>query len=136
MGEAIGPLTTSCPFRILRKQVGKGLLGLQKASMGSLLGVLPVFAALETAALHAPGLLQLLERNKVSVGESLDALAADHSKVLGCLTGVHRSALEASKLLDGKYCLTGGFGARKALDFTLFIIYIDRCVIYIICFYI
>lgn len=55
-----------------------------------------------------PGLLQLLERNKVSVGESLDALTADHTKVLGCLTGVDRTAEEALKLLDGKYCLTGG----------------------------
>eukprot|EP00435_Cladocopium_sp_Y103_P073049 s100_g42.t1 len=54
-----------------------------------------------------PGLLQLLERNRVSVGESLDALTADHTKVLGCLTGVDRTATEAAQLLDGKYCLTG-----------------------------
>eukprot|EP00439_Symbiodinium_sp_Y106_P069743 s1411_g12.t1 len=54
-----------------------------------------------------PGLLFLLERNHVSVGESLDALTADHTKILGCLTGVDRSREEAAQLLDGKYCLTG-----------------------------
>eukprot|EP00913_Durusdinium_trenchii_P029272 g27439.t1 len=54
-----------------------------------------------------PGLLQLLERNRVSVGESLDALSADHTKVLGCLTGVNRTLADAATLLDGKYCLTG-----------------------------
>ncbi|CAE7456062.1 RNF213, partial [Symbiodinium sp. CCMP2456] len=54
-----------------------------------------------------PGLLFLLERNHVSVGESLDALTADHTKILGCLTGVDRSREEAAELLDGKYCLTG-----------------------------
>ncbi|CAE8647524.1 unnamed protein product [Polarella glacialis] len=54
-----------------------------------------------------PGLLQLLEKNGVRIGESLDALTADHTHVLGCLTNVDHTAKEAAGLLGGHYCLTG-----------------------------
>ncbi|CAE7897813.1 RNF213 [Symbiodinium microadriaticum] len=60
---------------------------------------------LDTVLLRAFG--RFVEEDCVSVGESLDALTADHTKILGCLTGVDRSREEAAQLLDGKYCLTG-----------------------------
>ena len=54
-----------------------------------------------------PSLLKFLLKNKINVGESLDALSGRFHEVLGALTEVYRSADEAKQIGGGNYCLTG-----------------------------
>ena len=54
-----------------------------------------------------PALLDVLEKNGIAIGETLDELGARAHEVLGALTGVARTREECAALLGGRYCLTG-----------------------------
>lgn len=54
-----------------------------------------------------PQLLEHLSNNGINVGEDLESLGSSHWKILSSLTGIHRSAAEAEKILGGNFCLTG-----------------------------
>jgi hypothetical protein len=54
-----------------------------------------------------PGLLRHLLQNNINVGADLESLSSNHELILGALTDIKRTKLEAASIMGGTYCLTG-----------------------------